>query len=328
MHMKALGLLSGGLDSILAIKLVSELGLEVEAINFVTPFGQCVKKGEGAAVEAAKMLNVPLKVAKTGSDYIAMVRNPKHGYGKNVNPCIDCKIFMLKKAQEHAQKSGAKFLFTGEVVGQRPMSQMRNTLALIECEAGLEGKLLRPLSAKLLPPTEAELKGYVNREALRSISGRSRKDQIEMTKEFHITKYPGAAGGCLLTDHEFSKKLWDLFQHKKCVANKDIEFLKVGRHFRLGKNKIIVGRNQAENEALLKIKQKSDYYFEVPNCGSPDTLLQGPKTEEAIRVAAQLTMFHSDKKMGEVKVAYGKDKLSKEIVVCAPSLEEVNKLRI
>jgi tRNA-uridine 2-sulfurtransferase len=326
--MKALGLLSGGLDSILSVKLLSELGLEVEAINFVTPFGQCIKEGEGAAVEAAKMLNVPLKVARTGADYIAMVRNPKHGYGKNLNPCIDCKIFMLKKAQEHANKTGAKFLFTGEVVGQRPMSQHRGTLALIEREAGLEGKLLRPLSAKLLPPTEAEEKGYVNREALRAISGRSRKSQIEMTKEFHITRYPGAAGGCLLTDREFSKKLWDLFQHKKRVTNKDVEFLKFGRHFLVGANKIIVGRNQAENETLLKIKQKSDFYFEVPNCGSPDVLLQGPKTKRAIGIAAQLTMFHSDKKIGEVKVAYGKNQLDREIVVSAPTLEEVNKLRI
>jgi tRNA-uridine 2-sulfurtransferase len=325
--MKALGLLSGGLDSILSVKLLSELGIEVEAINFVTPFGPCSKKELGAS-EAAKMLNVPLKIAITGPDYINMVRNPKHGWGKNINPCIDCKIFMLKKAQRYAKKTGAKFLFTGEVVGQRPMSQHRGTLALIEREAGLEGKLLRPLSAKLLPPTEAEQKGYVRREALRSISGRSRKHQIEMTKEFNITKYPSAAGGCLLTDQEFAKKLADLFAHKKRVTNKDVNFLKYGRHFRFGENKIIVGRNQAENCVLIEMKQKTDFYFEVPNCGSPDTLLQGPKTKAAIQKAAELTMFHSDKKQGEVKVNYGQSNLNREITVPAPTLEEVNKLRI
>jgi tRNA-uridine 2-sulfurtransferase len=325
--MKALGLLSGGLDSTLAVKLVLEQGLEVEALNFVTPFCQCAKGGCGAS-QAAKAFNIPLKVISAGTDYLRVVRNPKFGYGKNLNPCVDCRIFMLKKAKKYAKSSGAKFIFTGEVVGQRPMSQHRGTLALIEREAGLEGKILRPLSGKLLPKTEAEEKGFIARDALRDISGRSRKPQIEMTKEFNITKYPCAGGGCLLTDHEFAKKLQDLFEHKKRVSVKEVNQLKVGRHFRLGENKIIVGRNQAENEVLLRTKQKADLYFEVPNCGSPDTLLQGPKTEEAIRVAAQLTMFHSDKKMGEVEVAYGKDKLSKEIVVCAPSLEEVNKLRI
>ncbi|HTY75367.1 MAG TPA: hypothetical protein VMD05_07370 [Candidatus Nanoarchaeia archaeon] len=325
--MKALGLLSGGLDSTLAIKLVLESGVEVEAVNFVTPFGQARKDGWGAP-EVAKSFNIPLKIVQTGADYLRMVRNPRHGYGKNINPCIDCKIFMLKKAKKYAKEIDAKFIFTGEVLGQRPMSQHREALDLIEKEAGLKGKLVRPLSAKLLPRTEAEEKGYINNLGLRDLSGRSRKPQIEMTKEFKIAKYQCASGGCLLTEADFAEKLRDLFEHKKKVTNQDIALLKVGRHFRSGQNKIIVGRNEAENNALLNTKLKADFYFEVPKCGSPTTLLQGPKTKTAIRTAAGLTAFHSDKRVGDVAVKFGKETLDKEIVVTVPSISEVNSIRI
>jgi len=325
--MKALGLLSGGLDSTLAIKLVLEGGAQVEAIHFITPFGQGRKDGWGAP-EVARSFNVPLKVVETGTDYLRMIRNPRFGYGKNLNPCIDCKIFMLKKAKKYAKEIGAKFIFTGEVLDQRPMSQHREALDLIDKEAGLKGKLVRPLSARLLPKTEAEEKGYLKSEAMRGISGRSRKTQIEMTKEFNIAKYQCASGGCLLTEAEFAKKLRDLFEHKKTITNKDIAFLKVGRHFRLGKNKIIVGRNETENNFLLKAKRKTDYYFEVPNCGSPTTILQGPKTKAIIKTAAGLTSFHSDKKTGEVQVNYGQRSLNKSVTIVVPDLTEVNALRI
>ena len=326
-NMKALGLLSGGLDSTLAVKLILERGIDVEAINFVTPFCLCRKGGCGAS-EAAKTFNIPLKMVSAGTDYLRVVRNPRFGYGKNMNPCVDCRIFMLKKAKRYAKEIGAKFIFTGEVLGQRPMSQHRGALDLIEREAGLEGKILRPLSGKLLPKTEAEEKGYINEEALRDISGRSRKRQIEMTKEFNIVNYPCAAGGCLLTDKEFASKLRDLFQHKKRVTVKEVNLLKVGRHFRFGNNKIIVGRNEAENGVLLRAKQKTDYYFEVPNCGSPTTILQGPKTKRVIEKAAGLTAFHSDKKFEAVQVDFGQDRLDKKITVSVPSLAEVDELRV
>ena len=324
--MKALGLLSGGLDSTLAVKLILERGIDVEAINFVTPFCLCRKGGCGAS-EAAKTFNIPLKMVSAGTDYLRVVRNPRFGYGKNLNPCVDCRIFMLKKAKKYANEIGAKFIFTGEVIGQRPMSQHKGALDLIEKEAGLEGKLLRPLSGKLLPKTEAEEKGYINKEALRDINGRSRKRQIEMTKEFNIVNYPCAAGGCLLTDKEFAAKLWDLFQHKKRVTVKEVN-LKVGRHFRFGDNKIIVGRNETENGVLLRTKQKTDLYFEVPNCGSPTTILRGPKTEAAVEMAASLTAFHSDKNEGMVQVSFGKDKLHKQITIKVPSLVQVDALRM
>jgi tRNA U34 2-thiouridine synthase MnmA/TrmU len=325
--MKALGLLSGGLDSTLAVKLILERGIEVEAINFVTPFCLCRKGGCGAA-EAAKTFKIPLKMVSAGTDYLRVVRNPKFGYGKNLNPCVDCRIFMLRKAKRYARKIGAKFIFTGEVLGQRPMSQHRAALALIEKEAGLEGKILRPLSAKLLPKTEAEEKGFVDHEALRDINGRSRKRQIEMTREFNITNYPCSAGGCLLTDKEFGNKLRDLFQHKKRVTVKEVNLLKVGRHFRLGGNKIIVGRNEAENAVLIRTKQATDYYFEVPDCGSPTTILQGPKTKTAIDKAAGLTAFHSDKKCDEVQVSFGQNRLDRRITISVPSLAQVDVLRI
>jgi tRNA U34 2-thiouridine synthase MnmA/TrmU len=325
--MKALGLLSGGLDSTLAVKLILERGIDVEAINFVTPFCLCRKGGCGAS-EAAKTFNIPLKMVSVGTDYLRVVRNPQFGYGKNLNPCVDCRIFMLKKAKKYAKEIGAKFIFTGEVLGQRPMSQHRGALDLIEREAGLEGKILRPLSGKLLPKTEAEENGFINEEALRDISGRSRKRQIEMTKEFNIVNYPCAAGGCLLTDKEFADKLKDLFQHKKRIAVKEVNLLKVGRHFRFGNNKIIVGRNEAENGILQRAKQRTDYYFEVLDCGSPTTILQGPKTRTAFEKAASLTAFHSDKKKcREVCVNFGKNSLDKEIMVQVPTLAEVDELR-
>jgi tRNA-uridine 2-sulfurtransferase len=324
---KALGLLSGGLDSTLAVKLILEQGIEVEAINFVTPFCQCRKGGCGA-VEAAKTFHIPLKMISAGTDYLRVIRNPRFGRGKHLNPCVDCRIFMLKKAKKYAEQIDAKFIFTGEVLGQRPMSQHKPALDLIEREAGLQGKILRPLSGKLLPPTEAEEKGYIAQAALRDIRGRSRKPQIEMTREFNITNYPCAGGGCLLTDKEFAAKLQDLFEHNKRVTVKEVNQLKVGRHFRFGENKIIVGRNQAENEALMSFKHKGDYYFEVPKCGSPTTILKGPKTEVAIAKAAELTAFHSDKKTGEVTVDYGAAKLSRHVTITVPSLSEVDAIRI
>ena len=325
--MKALGLLSGGLDSTLAVKLVLEQGIEVEAINFVTPFCLCRKDGCSAS-DIAKNFAIPLKMVSVGTEYLRVVRNPKFGYGKNMNPCVDCKIFMLKKAKKYAKQIGAKIIFTGEVLGQRPMSQHKQALELIEREAGLKGKILRPLSAMLLPKTEAQERGFIGGDALRDIRGRSRKRQIQMAKEFNIEKYPCAAGGCLLTDKKFANKLRDLFRHKKRVTVKEVNLLKVGRHFRFGENKIIVGRNEAENSNILRSKRKTDYYFEVPDCGSPITILQGPKTKQAIQKAAELTAFYSDRKLGGVEVNFGREKLDRQTCVVSPTLAEIDKLRV
>jgi tRNA U34 2-thiouridine synthase MnmA/TrmU len=327
-HVKALGLLSGGLDSILATELIRKQGIEVVAFNVKTPFCICKKDGTSEAAEAANQLKVPLKVVSVEKDYLQMLRKPKHGYGKNMNPCIDCKIFMIKKAKKYAKEIGADFIFTGEVLGERPKSQHYPALRLIEEEAGLKGKLLRPLSAKLLPETVAEKKGLVDRAKLLNIQGRSRKPQFQLAKEFGIKSYPSPAGGCLLTCEEYSKKLRDLFANKKRVSMADIALLRVGRHFRLGKNKIIVGRNEAENKFLFAQKTPSEYYFELPDIVGPITILQGPKTKNAIETAAKLTAYYSDAETAKVKVNFGREALNKSLIVSVPDKADVDKLRV
>lgn len=326
-RVKALVLLSGGLDSTLAAKLILNQGIEVEAISFATPFS-ADKTGGSPAEKAANQLGIPLKVVNVGSDYLKMLQKPKYGYGKHMNPCIDCKIFFLRKAKKYAKEIGASFIVTGEVLGERPMSQHFNALKIIEEEAGLKAKVLRPLSAKLLPKTDAEKRGLVDREKLLAIHGRSRKEQIQLAKKFNIEGYPSPAGGCLLTCKEYADKLRDLFKHKKRYSLNDIFLLKVGRHFRLGKNKIIVGRNESENKILLSKKLKSDYYFEVPNVGSPITILQGAKTKKAVQTAAALTAFYSDSKCSEVTVKFGRELLDKAITVKIPTRAEVESLRV
>jgi len=324
---KALALFSGGLDSSLAIKLVQEQGIEVEAVTFLTPF-YSAKSGGFSLERAAQQLGVPLTIVRLGLDYLRVVRKPKYGYGKHMNPCIDCRIYMLKKAKQHARRIGADFIITGEVLDERPMSQHMKALKIVEEESSLKGKLLRPLSAKLLPPTEAEKRGLVDGDKLLDIRGRSRKRQLALAKAYGITEYQSPAGGCLLTYREFAAKLRDLLTHKKRVSTTDLELLKVGRHFRFGKNKIIVGRNHEENETLLRLKTENDYFFEAQGCGSPITLLQGPKTRKAIEKAAQLTAYYSDQKTGPVHVKYGRKSLEKGIMVERPNKEEIEQLRI
>jgi tRNA U34 2-thiouridine synthase MnmA/TrmU len=324
---KALALFSGGLDSSLAIKLVQEQGIEVEAITFLTPF-YSAKSGDFSLERAAQQLGVSLTVVRLGLDYLRVIRKPKYGYGKHMNPCIDCRIYMLKKAKQYARRIGVSFIITGEVLGERPMSQNWKALRIVEEESSLKGKLLRPLSAKLLPPTEPEKAGIVDRNRLLDIRGRSRKRQLALARAYGITEYQSPSGGCLLTYKEFAAKLRDLLTHRKRVSMADLELLKVGRHFRLSDNKIIVGRSREENEMLLRLKGRNDYFFEAQGCGSPITLLQGPKTRQAIEKAAQLTAYYSDQKTGKVHIKYGRTKLEKNIFVKIPSKMEVEKLRI
>jgi tRNA-specific 2-thiouridylase len=324
---KALALFSGGLDSILAVKLILKQSIDVVAVNFFSAFCLCAKD-ECGVVEAAKKLGVPLKVVELDHDYLKIIRKPKHGYGKNMNPCVDCRIFILKKAKKYAKEIGADFIFTGEVLDERPMSQHFGALKTIEEESDLKGKILRPLSAKLLPETVIERKGLVNRKKLLNIRGRSRKPQFKLAEEFNIVSYPSPAGGCLLTCREYSNKLRDLFKYKKRCSMADVALLSVGRHFRLGRNKIILGRNEAENKVLIEKKLRNDYYFEVPDVGSPITILQGVKTQKAIKKAAALTAFYSDAKISEVTVNFGRESLSKRITVLVPARAEVESLRI
>lgn len=320
---KAVALFSGGLDSMLAIKLIKGQGIEVVALHFISPFFGSKEKIQ----KKAQDLGVTVKIIDFSREHIKMLSDPKHGFGKAANPCIDCHALMLKKAKEYMKQVGAQFLITGEVLGERPFSQNRKALAIVEKDAQVSGILLRPLSAKLLPITEPEEKGWVDREKLLAISGRRRKEQLKLAEKFGLKDFLTPAGGCLLTEKQFAIKVKDLLSYKKRIKPLDFKLLKIGRHFRLGKSKIIVGRNEKENKELLKLKDKSEFVFEVVGHPSPLTILQGPKTKKAIEVAAKLTAFYSDCKGEKAKVRYGKE-MKKKIKVSLPKKETVEALRI
>jgi tRNA U34 2-thiouridine synthase MnmA/TrmU len=310
--MKAVGLLSSGLDSALAIKLVLDQGIEVTAVNIITSFANDKKD---YAVHTAKTIGARLIEVEAGDDYIDMVRNPKHGYGRNLNPCIDCRIYMLRHAKVIAEEIGASFIITGDVLGERPLSQNINALHIEENESDLKGMIVRPLSARLLPKTIPETKGWIEREQLLYIKGRNRKPQKELARKFGIDGYRTADSGCLLTDIGFSAKLQELFNYKDKIIKKDIMLLRIGRHFYLPSSAITVGRNKEENELLLNIRRSSDYVFEVPKHPSPVTILRGRKKPEAIELAAKLTARYSDADTLEVLVEYGNDKGKYSIIV-------------
>ncbi|MEI6126420.1 MAG: hypothetical protein WCQ99_07690 [Pseudomonadota bacterium] len=284
--MKAVGLLSGGLDSTLAARLMLEQGIEVYAINFTSPFCQCTPKKAccSSVVQAVSQLgNIPLKRVGLGDDYLAMVRRPKHGHGKGLNPCIDCRIMKIRKAGEYMRELGAAFVFTGEVLGQRPMSQHKNALALIDKESGLRELTVRPLSAAHFLPTLPEKEGWLDRSKLLSIQGRSRKDQIGLAQEKGIADYPCPAGGCLLTDKNFAERLKDYFHHTPQPSVRDMALLKIGRHFRLpGGDKVIVARDEKEGEQLTHVHTPEDYLLTPENFSGPVVVLQGKDIDAAV----------------------------------------------
>ncbi len=270
--MKAIALISGGLDSVLAAKIVKDQGISVVGVHVKMPF----IKSENYAISSSAEIGIPLVIVRADEEFLQVVRSPKFGYGTAMNPCIDCRIFMLRKARDIAERTGASFIITGEVLDERPMSQHWRALRLTAKEAGLEGFVLRPLSAKLLPKTIPEIEGWIDRKNLLAIRGRSRKMQIALARNLGISlsHVASPAGGCLLTNREFAAKLRDLFAHKSHVSVSDVERLKVGRHFRFKQFKIIVGRNADENNRLLSMKRPSDVVLEVPRIGSPITLLE------------------------------------------------------
>jgi tRNA-uridine 2-sulfurtransferase len=251
MTTKAISLMSGGLDSVLATKLVLDQGVEVIGLHFISLLCNSIAADKGGmAAKAAIDLGIRLIVQDKGPGFLEMVKRPAHGYGKNMNPCIDCKIFMLRAAAEVMRAEGASFVITGEVLGQRPMSQMRQTITMIEKESGLAGQILRPLSARLFPPSRAEQEGMVDRARLLDISGRSRREQYRLAETFDIRAFGAPAGGCLLTDPVYSKKLADLLAQDEPFSMKDVALLRIGRHFRINGIKLVLGRNKAENEWL------------------------------------------------------------------------------
>lgn len=296
---RAVGLLSAGLDSALALRLVSDQGVELVAVHVVLPFGR--NKHDYPKL-VAEDLGVPLIRLEAGEEYIELIRNPKYGYGSQMNPCIDCRIYMLRQARRALAETGVSFVVTGDVLGQRPMTQHKRTLRLEEQEAGLEGLVLRPLSAKLLPPTIPEQKRWVKREALLGLKGKTRKPQLALAAELGIRGYRPPAGGCPLTHQEFAAKLRQLLNVRQRPTGGDIALLQVGRHFYHGPAQIVVGRDRRDNEALLRLKESDDCVLEVPQCGSPVTLVRGPKEGQALRFAATLTARYSDSETDEVTV--------------------------
>ncbi|MGC8981732.1 MAG: tRNA 4-thiouridine(8) synthase ThiI [Minisyncoccia bacterium] len=287
---KALLLFSGGLDSILSAKILMEQGIKVVPIYFKSYFF-----GPEVAKISAEKLGLKLKVVDISKDHLKIVRKPKFGYGQSMNPCIDCHLLMLKKAKEIMKKERFDFVATGEVLGERPMSQNKKALELIEKLSSLKGYLLRPLSAKLLKETIVEKNGLVDREKLLDIKGRSRKKQLELAKKFNIDFYPSPAGGCILTDLEFGKRLKKLFDNIKKIDETDLELLKLGRHFWFDKTRIIVGRDHNENLKIKKLAKNGDILIEMKNYKGPTTLIRGKIKKEIIEKAKELTKYYSTK---------------------------------
>lgn len=294
--MKAISLFSGGLDSQLAVCLIKEQGIAVEGINFRSPFFDTDEK----IIIAAQNLGIKLHSLDLGDDYISdVIKNPQYGYGKNMNPCIDCHGFMFRRAGEMMDKLAAAFIITGEVVGQRPMSQNKSALNAVDKLSGYKGYILRPLSAKLLAPTIPEIEGWVNREQFEEISGRSRQRQIELAEKYEIIDYPSPAGGCLLTESNFANRLRRLLAVHPNSRTDEMEILKFGRHFYLDNNLLVVGRNRAENTGIANMALESDLLIKVTNRPGPTGLLRqhSRASEEQIKKAASIVARYSDAKL-------------------------------
>ncbi|MBI5146656.1 MAG: tRNA (5-methylaminomethyl-2-thiouridylate)-methyltransferase [Thaumarchaeota archaeon] len=294
---KVVALLSGGLDSQLAVKMMQSQGFEVSAVAIKTPFCDFdCGRGCGFEIrERADTLGVNLKTVYLGDEYIEMLKNPKHGFGSGMNPCIDCRSMMFKAAKKHMDEVGADFIISGEVLGQRPMSQHGPALKTIEKESELEGYIVRPLSGALLPKTIPEENGLIKRENLGMVRGRTRRMQLQMAQEYGIENPPNAGGGCLLTDPAFAIRAKDLFVHTDNPTTNDIDLLKIGRHFRLDKTtKLIVGRNQDENNMIKALALPDDIVFYAKDHVGPNTLLRGGNVENHKQITAAITLRYSD----------------------------------
>lgn len=321
--MKALVLFSGGLDSQLVIKILQEQKIEVIALHFILPFGAgcCSEKScvlNFSQVAGVKLEFIDCTQGENFRQYLEIIKNPRFGRGAGINPCIDCRIFIFKKAKELLRDFGCDFIATGEVLGERPMSQHLRALKLIEKETDLENKILRPLSAKLLPETEAEKNGLIDREKIYAISGRRRLPQMELAKKYGLKNYPTPAGGCLLCDKEFSKRFKQILENFGNLDENDVELLKLGRHFwyktlnltnidtKINENNlVVVGRNQEENQKLETLARKNDILIEPENFPGPTALIRGKKnSEETIQKSKDLIKKYSKKLKNEEAISY------------------------
>jgi tRNA-uridine 2-sulfurtransferase len=325
---KAVALFSGGLDSTLAILVMRSHGVEVEAIKFLTHFGCDIKDSSSCGSDpyaASEQFGFSVKLCHLGQKFVDIVKNPRYGYGKNMNPCIDCRLLMIQEARDYMEMTGADFIITGEVLAQRPMSQMRDTLNRIETAANIDGRLVRPLSGRLLAPTRPELDGLIEREWLLDIAGRSRRRQMELAKQFGLEKYPNAGGGCWLTERIYSNKLRDLLAYTESPDFNDINLLKLGRHFRLAHNlKLIVGHNQAENQAIMQYVKPDDHVLEAIGVASPMGILRGVAEQSLLPLAASMIARYSDaRNQALATVAVRGNSAPEQLLEVAPAGNEV-----
>lgn len=299
---RALALISGGLDSALAIHLVMEQGIEVIGVHFSSFFSPIQGQDKNSPVSlTAKQLGIPVEFRKKGEDFLEIIKNPKYGHGKNINPCIDCRIYTLKKAMELMDEKEASFLVTGEVVGQRPMSQRKETMRLIEKQADAVGLIVRPLSAKILPPSLPEEHGILDREQFMDIAGRGRKRQLALAERIGLTGYSAPAGGCLLTDQTFSRRLRDLIDHGLELSPEALALLKTGRHIRISDAlKVIVSRNETENKFIFK-HLPGGPVFEPKDFPGPVAVTQGALAEDdKKKIAAIIRRYSKESTRGAV----------------------------
>lgn len=281
---KALGLFSGGLDSMLAALVLARAGVEVVLITFETPFFSAERARRSAA-----HIGLPLRVLPVGPAHLELVKAPPRGYGSNMNPCVDCHAFMFARAGEIMEREGFDFLFSGEVLGQRPLSQNKQALGTVAKASGFGDRILRPLSALALSPTAMEESGLVDREKLLELTGRTRKPQMALAAELGVTDYPAPAGGCLLTEPGFSNRLRDLFAHDPAADVAKVELLKVGRHLRLSPAaKLVVGRNQSENARLEELAPAGALLMRAADLPGPLGVYFGPGQGEDLDLAAAL----------------------------------------
>lgn len=334
--MKAVILLSGGLDSTIAAELMGRVDLELFAVNFKTPFCLCDRKqsagGCGShARKVADALGIELRMINATDDFLEVLKNPKHGYGANMNPCIDCRILFFRKSKDLMSRIGASFIITGEVLGQRPMSQHRRQMETIDKEAGLEGFVLRPLSAKLLPPTIPEKMGWVDRERMLNIEGRSRKAQISLAKNFGVNDYPCAAGGCLLTDPGFARKVRDLMRHGELTLP-DIQLSKAGRYFRLSPEaKLMVGRDETGNALLAALAKEGDYLFRPLQDKGPLAVGRGIFNHDLLGLSGKIVARYCDRNgSSSVDLSYRRfpETAEKTMRTSFLSENEIEKLRV
>ena len=298
MQITALALYSGGLDSTLACRVVAEQGIKVVAVKFVTPFFgyDLLLRKEDYIRTTKERSGIDVLLKDATIPYLELLKKPAHGFGRYFNPCIDCKIFLLSEAKKMMPKLGASFLVTGEVVGQRPMSQRRDTLRVIERDSGCEGILVRPLCAKNLEPTQAERDGLIDREQLYAFSGRNRTPQMKLADQFGINDYPSPAGGCILADPILSARIQEYYKKNKRIVPADILLLMVGRQFRLPSGGwLVVGRDEKQNDRIAALRQPDDWLLQPSIIPGPTAILRHSTNPEELEIAAALVARYAKK---------------------------------